>query len=256
MQQSINRFLNSFTKLYRVVQIFNNNLLLVTFFSVVLLTLSQLFLIMAYLLPIKILILLSIEEVPEILTVISYGLKRESIILFLSFLVLIMYCIHLVLEKVIHLLIEKSFRVLSDGDNKSIKDVFLKRFLENFFRLMATFLLVFLLFCILVYIFPIIAITLFIYLLLIAMIFFSLRIPKEKVIKFFHISFFLGFIIIFIYEVIYLLYYDTDKLSIIIILVSIVIVRYIFLRGVFIVSKVLVVFRDLNVFYKKLKSYE
>jgi hypothetical protein len=238
-------------KFYQVILFVTKRIFFVTVFSVLLLTLSQLFLIMAYLLPIKILILLSIENIPDILNTIFYGLEREPIILILSFLVFVMYCLHLVLEKVITIVIEKNFRFLLNDNIVAIRDIFVKRFLENFLRLLATVSLVFLLFCILLYIFPIIAVALLVYLFIVIGISFAIKIQKEQVIKFFHISFFLGFIVIFIYEVIYLLYYNTEEVSIITILISIVVVRYIFLRGVFIINKLLIVYKDLNTFYKK-----
>jgi hypothetical protein len=160
------------------------------------------------------------------------------------------------LEKIMATLVNKSLKTLSIDNLNFEKDSFLKKFIETFFRLIATLLLIFLLLIVLSYIFPMVAIALLFCLLIIAIIFFSGKIEKNKITKFSHISFFIGFIVVFIYEVIYLLYYNTETVSIITILVSIVIVRYIFLRGVFIVSKLLILYRDLNAFYKKLGSYK
>lgn len=247
MLQIINRFLNFFIKLFMVIDFFTKKVFLLTVFSILILTFSQFFLIIAYLLPIKIIILLSMNSIPSILSTVFNGFTRETIILILAFFVFISYGVHLILEQLINRLIKRNFKLLAIESEKVIKDVILKRFLENFFRLMSTFLLIVLLFCSLIYLFPQIAGVLFAYLFVIMIIFFSRRIKKENVIKYFHVSFFLGFIIVFIYEVVFILYYSEKEISIITILVSIVIVRYIFLRGVFIVSKLLVLFRDLKI---------
>lgn len=256
MRHKLKRPLNLIVKLHNLINFFCRKIFFLTFISIFVLILSQLFLLMAYLLPLKILILLSIENIPDFLNTIFYSFSREQIILILSFSVFIMYFTHLLLEKVMVISINKSLNILSVGNLSLEKDSFLKKFIETFFRLISTLLLVFLLLWVLFYIFPVIAITVLFCLLIIAIIFFSGKIEKKKITKFSQISFFIGFIIVFIYEVIYLLYYNTESVSIIIILASIVIVRYIFLRGVFIVSKLLILYRDLNTFYKKLGSYK
>jgi hypothetical protein len=250
----IKRPLSLIIKLHNLINFFCRKIFFLTVISVFVLVLSQLFLLMAYLLPLKILILLSIENIPDFLSTIFYSFSREQIILILSFSVFIMYFTHLLLERIMVISVNKSLNILSVGNLSLEKDSFLKKFIETFFRLISTLLLVFLLLIVLFYIFPTVAIALLFCLLIIAIIFFSGKIEKKKITKFSQTSFFMGFMVVFIYEVIYLLYYSTEGVSIITILVSIVIVRYIFLRGVFIINKLLILYRDLNIFYKKLED--
>lgn len=250
MKQDNKKYLLVINKLYYILSFFLRNIFGLTIFAVVVLTLSQLFLIISYLLPIKIILLLSVETIPDFLRIIFNELKRDHIILILSFSVFASYGMHLIFEKMILNVISRSLKVivLEKKNPKQVKILF--RFLESFFRLMSTFTLVFLLYCTLVYLFPIIAISLLLYLLIVIIIFPLIKIEKEKLLHFFKTSFFLGFMIIFLFEIIYLLYFYNGELSIFVILISMIIVRYIFLRGVFIVNKLLVLHRGLNTFNK------
>jgi hypothetical protein len=95
----IKRPLSLIIKLHNLINFFCRKIFFLTVISILMLILSQLFLLLAYLLPLKILILLSLENIPDFLNAIFYNLSREQIILTLSFAVFLMYGIHLFFRK-------------------------------------------------------------------------------------------------------------------------------------------------------------
>ena len=64
----------------------------------------------------------------------------------------------------------------------------------------------------------------------------------------------IGFMLVFIYEVIDILYLKTQDTTLLIILLSAVLARYIFMRGHYMINQLVFVHTNIGNFYKRLKS--
>lgn len=239
-------------KLYTLIIFFLRSDFLLTISSILVLIVSQLLLLVSYLLPIKIILLLAIDTIPVFLSDVFIGYSREEIILILSFSVFIIYGIHLILEKAISFIINRITKRILLNEEQTQDNKFNIKYIDNFFKFTSTLSFVAILFILLFYFLSPIAIALVVYLIIVCNIFLIKKLEMNKVLHFFKFYFYLGFMLVFLLEVFYLLYINTEKVSIIVILLSIVSIRYIFSRGVFLVSKMVFLSSTMNLFCKQI----
>jgi hypothetical protein len=234
--------------------IFNKNKLL-TIFSIFTLIISQILLLISYFLPIKILLLLSVEELPENFTNYFFGLTRENIILFLMLVVFLAYGLYIFIERRNDLIISKVILSLRDEDKCSSKQqTLVYKFINTFIKVQSTLVLFLLLYILIVYLFPFIGIIIFIYLLILLIIVLNGFVNKNKFYEFSKVSSGIGFILTFVLIVIDMLYFNENNRNLLSLLFVLVLSRYIFTRSIYLMNKMLFLHLTMDSFYKDLSS--
>lgn len=220
-------------------------------YSIVLIVFSQLLLLISYFLPIKILLIISSEEVTKKISELFFDLGKDEIIVFLTISVFFVYSFHLILEKVISLNIHKMIFEIFKTRKLSL-NTFEFKYLDSLIKLLSNSFLIFLLFLIIVFIYPFIGMSLFFYFLLLSAYFINVKIAKDKFTNRLKIISGFGFMLIFLLEILDITYFKMNtETSIYSIVIVLILSRYIFMRIIFIISKVFFINSSYGNFLKK-----
>jgi len=228
--------------------IFKNNIYF-SALAIFTLMLSQVLLLVSYFLPIKVLVLLTRDNISDSLSSIFFNLGREEVILLLTVLVFIAYASYVLLEKYSNLLVKNIVvKLTGQKENK-----FVLKFIDNFIKVSATMNFVLLLYCIVLYLFPLIGIAMLIYAIIFYIVLHKVKINRQKYNDFFKLSSGLGFMLIFTLEMVSALYFKSENTSVTKIVIVLVLARYIFTRSISILNKLLYLYSSSNNFYEKIK---
>jgi len=208
-------------------------------------------LLISYFLPIKILLIISSEEVTKKISELFFDLGKNEIIIFLTISVFFVYSFHLILEKVISINIHKMvFEIFKTKE--LLINTFELKYLDSFIKLLSNSFLIFLLFLIIVFIYPFIGVVIFLYFMLLFLYFLSIKIPKDKFTNRLKILSAFGFMLIFLLEILDITYFKMNtETSIYNIVIVLILSRYIFMRIIFIISKVFFINSSYGNFLKK-----
>ena len=126
------------------------------------------------------------------------------------------------------------------------------KYLDSFIKLLSNSFLIFLLFLIIVFIYPFIGVVIFLYFMLLFLYFLSIKIPKDKFTNRLKILSAFGFMLIFLLEILDITYFKMNtETSIYNIVIVLILSRYIFMRIIFIISKVFFINSSYGNFLKK-----
>ena len=234
--------------------IVNKNKLLTTF-SIFILIISQILLLISYFLPIKVLLLLAVDKIPENFANYFFGLEREEIILLLMLIIFLAFSLHVVTERINDFIINKIILNLTYGNKKFTREqTLVYKYVNTFVKVQSTLVLFLLLYMIIIYLFPLIGISIFIYLSILLIIVLNSFVKKDKFFKFSKISSGIGFILTFVLIVIDMLYFSENNKNFLSILFVLVLSRYIFTRSIYLMNKMLFLHLTMDSFYKTLSN--
>lgn len=247
--QKIHRVGNIFRYFFKNIPF---NLLISIFVSL----LTQLFVILSYFLPIKVIILINGDSLPHYLTSIFPNFEKNEIILILTFLIFIFYGISILLEKYGDKLTLASMRILMHNPHIVIRpnNKLIYKYINSFLKFISTLFFLTFMLLLLFYLFPAMAMVLVGYLLFIYLLFTYSHIHNKYYGTFFKLTSGIGFMFIFIYEIVDVLYLHTQETSLLIILLSAVFARYIFMRGYYMVNQLLFVYSNTQQFHKRINE--
>lgn len=214
---------------------------------------AQFFLILSYFLPLKVIILLNMEDLPTYLTSTFSGYHKNEIILLLTFFIFIFYTISMIIEKYSeHLVLNSMRKILNQTDVEIIpSNKLIYKFIHSFFKFIATFFLLLSMYILFLFIFPTVALFLLVCIIVIITIFiYFIKHDEKSYNTYFKMTSGVGFMLVFIYEVIDILYLHTQETTLLTILLSAVLARYIFMRGHYMINQLVFVHTNIDNFYK------
>jgi len=243
-------------KLYGILLYFFKEIPYNLFISIVSTLIAQVFLILAYFLPLKVIILLNMDTLPEYITLYLPGYKKNEIILILTFLILIFYGISTIIDKCNENLLFNSMKKFIGKKSSSInpQNKLVYKFTNSFFKFISTFILLSLIHISLLYIFPEVALFITIYIFLTYYIFQYKDLNENKYNSFLKTASGIGFMLSFIYEVLHILYIDQEKSTLVIIVLTTVFARYIFVRGHYMMNQLIFVHSNIENFHKRIEK--
>ena len=218
---------------------------------------AQFFLILSFFLPLKVIILLNMEKLPEYLTLFFTGYDKNEIILWLTFSIFIFYAISVIVERYSEYLILDSMEKILDQENVEIvpSNKLIYKFIHSYFKLISTFFLLLFMYILFLFLFPAAALFLLLCIIVIVTIFiYFIKHNVNSYNTYFKMASGIGFMMVFIYEVIDILYLKTQETSLLIILLSAVLARYIFMRGHYMINQLVFVHTNIENFHVRIKK--
>lgn len=218
---------------------------------------AQFFLILSYFLPLKVIILLNMEKLPPYLTSIFKGFDKNEIILLLTFFIFLFYAISILVERYSDFLIMDSMEKILNQKKIEItpSNKLIYKFINSFFKFIATFFLLFFMFVLLLFIFRTVALFLLLCCVILVTIFiYFIKHDTKSYNNYFKMTSGIGFMLVFIYEVIDILYLKTQETDLLVILVTAVLSRYIFMRGHYMINQLVFVSTNIKKFYQRVED--
>ena len=153
-------------KINKLSIFFFKNFPYIVIFTIVFSLLAQLFLISSYFLPIKVVILLSQEKIPDDLSAILFNIERNEIILIMTLLIFIVYGLYLLFDKFSILLTQYITERLFSTKKESMeaKNKLVYKYVDSYFKFISTFTFLVFLFCVTLYFYSFVGIIILLYL--------------------------------------------------------------------------------------------
>lgn len=245
--------MNNFYILYRF---FYKKLPFYTVFAAVILLMSQFMLLVSYFLPIKIILLLSSPTVPHIVSSLFPHVGREEIIMILTLCVFVVYGLHLGSEKYAANLIDQiSCHLLGMPETARLNHTsFEFKFVDSYIKSLSTLSLMTVLYLLIIFLYQFIAIAMLAYIVIIFFILKIIKVGSHHLNSFFKLVSGLGFILVFVLEILDTLYLKSQEFSILNVLVILIVSRYIFMRSLYLANKLTFLHSNTESFYLKVKA--
>lgn len=217
---------------------------------------AQFFVVVSYFLPIKVIILLNSKSLPIYLASIFPKMSRNETILILTGFIFLFYGIGMLIDKYNRKLVLNSMNKLIGDRGINSKNKLIYKYIDNYFKFLSAFVLLIIIYIALLYLFPSVAFIFSLYLVLMYIISTLIELNEMDMNSFLKVGAGFGFMLVFIYEVVDILYIKTQEISLLVILLSVVIVRYLFTRGHYMLNKFIFVHKNMNKFYSRLTEVE
>lgn len=184
---------------------------------------TQLLLLTSFFLPLKILMLLSSQHLHFQL----FDLSRETIIMLLVLLEVVIFCIYLIFDNLIQKfkIVLCKYRDLFDE-----KNTLLNRYIDTFIRAYSTIFLIIILTFLVLVLYKLAGYFMLLYFVAGYFIIHKVKFSKKKYPKFFKAYSGIGFLLIFLVEIYDFLYFNYESITITTLLLILIIARYVFTR--------------------------